>query len=191
MACDVFAPLPAGPYDVVLADPPWAYWGQQDKWTAAAKHYQTVDTRDLARLPVRDVLADRAVLFMWTTGPKMREAMWLGRAWGLHYRSMGFVWVKTRRDGVTPIGAQGIRPSVTKQLTEFVLAWSTVQKGRPLALADESIVQTVLAPVGRHSEKPQAVQDRIDRMYPGSRRLELFARAARPGWDAWGLEAPA
>lgn len=23
---------------------------------------------------------------------------------------------------------------------------------------------------------------------PGARRLELFSRASRPGWDAWGLE---
>jgi N6-adenosine-specific RNA methylase IME4 len=186
----MFAPLPAGPFDVVVVDPPWSYTGQQDKWGAAAKFYQTVSTGDLAGLPVGSVLARRAVVFMWTTGPKMREAVWLGRQWGLHYRSVGFVWVKTRRDG-TPIGAQGVRPSITKQLTEFCLAWSTVPTGRPIPLADESIVQTVLEPVGRHSEKPAAVQDRIDRMYPQARRLELFARASRPGWVAWGLEAPA
>jgi N6-adenosine-specific RNA methylase IME4 len=42
------------------------------------------------------------------------------------------------------------------------------------------------APAGRHSEKPAAAYERIERMYPELAKLELFARAPRPGWDAWG-----
>ena len=30
------------PYDVVLADPPWSYYGAPDKWGAAAKFYPEV-----------------------------------------------------------------------------------------------------------------------------------------------------
>jgi len=47
----------------------------------------------------------------------------------------------------------------------------------------------VLAPRGKHSEKPQAAYDKIENISPGP-RLELFARGARPGWDVWGDEAP-
>ena len=39
----------------------------------------------------------------------------------------------------------------------------------------------------RHSAKPEAVQDRIERLWPGP-RLELFARRHRPGWTCLGLE---
>ena len=34
----VLPPLPAGPYDVVYADPPWYYYGSSVKDAAAAKH---------------------------------------------------------------------------------------------------------------------------------------------------------
>jgi N6-adenosine-specific RNA methylase IME4 len=40
---------------------------------------------------------------------------------------------------------------------------------------------------GRHSHKPEVFHDLIEK---GSRgpRLEMFARAKRPGWDQWGDE---
>ena len=43
--------FPEGQYDVVLADPPWGYYGQQDKWGAAAKFYQTSPDDDLRAFP--------------------------------------------------------------------------------------------------------------------------------------------
>ena len=175
------------PYDVVLADPPWSYYGAPDKWGAAAKFYPTMATSEIADLPVRDLLADRAVVFVWTTSAKLPDALELLSAWKLAYRGVAFVWVKTTRGGV-PIGAQGVRPSITKPLTELVVAGSTVARGRPLPLASEAVCQTVLAPVTDHSRKPDDVQERIETMYPAARKLELFARRRRMGWDAWGDE---
>ncbi len=46
------------------------------------------------------------------------------------------------------------------------------------------------APVGAHSAKPQAFLELIERYFPNLPKIELNRRgAARPGWDAWGLEA--
>jgi N6-adenosine-specific RNA methylase IME4 len=46
----------------------------------------------------------------------------------------------------------------------------------------------VIAPVGeQHSEKPDEVYRRIERLYPGP-YLELFARKPRDGWTVWGNE---
>lgn len=181
--------FPVGPYDVVLADPPWAYTGSPTKWAAAGKHYSLMGVDAIGALPVREVLAPKAVLFCWATGPKLHHAIGALDAWGLHYRGVAFVWVKTARNGV-PLKAQGVRPSIVKPLTEFVLAASTVPTGRPLPIADEAVVQTVFAPKRRHSEKPETVQDRIDLLYPDARKLELFARRPRAGWDCWGDELP-
>ncbi|MDA8313968.1 MAG: MT-A70 family methyltransferase [Actinomycetota bacterium] len=175
------------PYDVVLADPPWSYYGAPDKWGAAAKFYPTMATAEIADLPVHDLLADRAVVFVWTTSAKLPDALELLSVWKLAYRGIAFVWVKITRDGV-PIGAQGVRPSITKPLTELVVVGSTVLRGRPLPLASEAVCQTVFAPKAEHSAKPAAVQERIELMYPTARKLELFARRRRPGWDAWGDE---
>ena len=105
-------------------------------------------------------------------------------------RGVAFVWVKTKKDG-TPIAAQGVRPSIIKPLTEFVLVGSTERKGPPLPLADESICQTVFAPKTAHSRKPLEVQERIERMYPTASKLEMFSRSPlREGWDHWGNEVP-
>lgn len=40
-----------------------------------------------------------------------------------------------------------------------------------------------------HSVKPAVFREQIERMYPTLPRVELFARSAAPGWDAWGNEA--
>ena len=146
-----------------------------------------METAEIADLPVRDLLADRAVVFFWTTSVKLPDALELLSAWKLAYRGIAFAWVKTTRAGA-PISAQGVRPSITKPLTELVVVGSTLPRGRPLPLASESICQTVFAPKAEHSAKPDAVQERIESMYPTARKLELFGRRRRPGWDAWGDE---
>ena len=50
----------------------------------------------------------------------------------------------------------------------------------------------ILAPVGRHSEKPEAFCEMIESYFPTLPKIELHARGvvSRPGWDVWGLEAP-
>ena len=180
--------LPDKTYDVLLLDPPWSYTGQQDKWGAAAKFYPTMSDEELLALGVPSLLNKRSVVFMWATAPRLDFAVDLLRAWGLHYRGVAFTWVKTRLDGATPIGAQGVRPSVVKPTAEFVLVGSTVAKGRPLPLADEGVPHVVLAPKQEHSRKPDEVHRRIERLYPGASKLEMFARRPVEGWDVWGNE---
>lgn len=181
--------LPTKTYDVILADPPWFYDGQQAKWTAAAKFYTLMSQEEICAIPVADLMNPKSVLFLWATGPKMHHAIEAIEAWGLHYRGVAFVWVKTTKDG-KPIRAQGIRPSIVKPLTEFVLCASKIKSGRPLPLASESVVQTVFTSKREHSEKPEEIQDRIEALYPTASKLEMFARRKRKDWDIWGLEAP-
>lgn len=180
-------PLPNKKYDILLIDPPWSYYGQQDKWGAAAKFYETMTDEEILSLPISSLLNKKAVVFIWATAPRLDMAIDAIRTWGLHYRGVAFTWVKTTKSG-TPIKAQGVRPSIVKPTCEFVLVASNVKKGRPLLLASESIVHTVLSPVGEHSAKPEEVQDRIEVMYPASSRLEMFARRKRSGWEVWGNE---
>ena len=42
----------------------------------------------------------------------------------------------------------------------------------------------------KHSEKPAEFRNIIDRLSPGKRKIELFARHKAAGWDAWGKDAP-
>lgn len=148
----MFENLPAHSFDVDLADPPWSYYGSTDGWGDAAKFYPLLDDEDLFEFPMRDLLNRRSVLFLRATCPCLDVAMRCIERWGLHFRGVAFVWVKTKADG-TPIGAQ-----------------------------------TVLAPRREHSPKPDAVQERIEEMYPEG----VEARTVRPppqgrlGEMGWG-----
>lgn len=173
-------------YQVILADPPWSYYGSGTKWAAAAKHYDCVPADEMVEV-ARPPLCDPGIYFQWTTSAMLAQSLALLAAWDLHYRGVAFVWVKTRRDGKV-IGAQGVRASITKPTTELVLAASTRAKGRPLPIASEREPQVVLAPRREHSRKPDEVAERIERMYPQASKLEMFSRTSRPGWDATGNE---
>jgi len=179
--------LPGEKYDVVLADPPWSYYGAKDKWGAAAKFYDTMSDDEILALDVKSLLKPSSVVFLWATGPRLDLAIRTLASWGCYYRGVAFVWVKATKAGV-PFGARGVRPSIVKPTTEFVLAGSMKKSGRPLPIADESVAQVVLAPLGAHSAKPGEIQARIERLYPDASRIELFARRRRDGWAAWGNE---
>jgi N6-adenosine-specific RNA methylase IME4 len=61
----------------------------------------------------------------------------------------------------------------------------------PSLRARRDVRQVVMAPRGRHSEKPEEIQDRIEALWPDATpRLELFSRRRRPGgrWAHWGNE---
>ena len=40
----------------------------------------------------------------------------------------------------------------------------------------------------KHSKKPLCAYEMIERLYPNARKIELFARNEREGWDCWGNE---
>ena len=179
---------PVGKYDVVLADPPWHHFGSKVKDAAAGKHYSLLGDSVVRGLPVKDLLSDRGVVFLWATCPRLDFAVSVLSDWGLFFRGVAFVWVKCRKDGV-PVGAQGVRPTFVKPLTELVLVASVKRPpGRVLPLMSESVCQTVFAPRGRHSAKPGVVRERIVDLLGDVPRLELFARERVDGWDCWGNE---
>ena len=62
--------FPKGPYSIIYADPPWDY---KDKAAAGKRgavfKYPTQTTEWIANLPVSELTADNAVLFLWVTMP--------------------------------------------------------------------------------------------------------------------------
>jgi N6-adenosine-specific RNA methylase IME4 len=51
------------------------------------------------------------------------------------------------------------------------------------------VPSVIRAARGRHSAKPEAVYQMLESDYPELRKLELFARTRRAGWEAWGNQA--
>ena len=171
------AALPTGPFSVLYADPPWRYDFAQSGSREIENQYETMDLDAICALPVQQVTADDAVLFLWTPSPKLAEALRVIEAWDFTYRTT-MVWVKDK------IGMG----YWARQQHELLLI---AIRGKMATPAPENRPSSVItAPRGGHSEKPPEFRAVIDRMFPGVPKLELFARGKAPsGWNNWGNEA--
>ena len=171
-------------YNIIYADPPWSY---KDKALSgnrgACCKYDVMDTFDIGKIPVKDITADDAVLFMWVTMPKLNEVLDLIKAWGFTYKTAAFVWVKQNRKSESLFWGMG---RWTRANAEICLI---ATKGKPKRVA-ANVHSVVMAPVQRHSQKPAEIRDRITQLCGDLPRVELFARESAPGWDCWGNEAP-
>lgn len=172
-------------YSVILADPPWEFktWSLKGKGKSADRHYPIMKIEDVCALPVKDITGDNAALFLWTTWPTiMKYAPMVMEAWGFTYRTDGFIWIKRNRKGNGTFMGTGY---YTRANSEPCLL---CVKGR-MPVANRGVSQVIIEPVGEHSRKPD-LYSRIELLYPGVPKLELFARQAWPGWDNWGFDAP-
>ena len=61
-------------------------------------------------------------------------------------------------------------------------------RGRGLKQVDNAVRQCLLAERREHSRKPDEAAEALERLFGPVRRVELFARHQRPGWDVWGSE---
>lgn len=192
------ADVPAAVYDIVYADPPWHYptldsptrvksGGYRSNGASGATvHYSTIRDSDMVQLPVRQMMAEHSALFMWATCPRLDFAIECIRAWGLNYRGMAYIWLKTSKETGDVLGAIGPPPAFVKPVAELVLVATTIPRGRVFPLLDYKQRQVHMAPRGGHSEKPAAIRDKIVDLCGDRSRIELFARQTVPGWDACG-----
>jgi N6-adenosine-specific RNA methylase IME4 len=165
-------PIPEGQFNVILADPPWEYdaplRGEPDL------HYPTMRTDEICALKVSS--SEDAVLFLWTTNPKIEDALKVLHAWGFRYRT-NLVWVKDKFG--TGFWFRGQH--------ELLLLGVKGNVSPPPEYARRSSV--LEAPRGEHSAKPHSVYEIIESYFPGRRYLELFARGSdRQDWQSWGFE---
>ena len=171
-------------YDVILADPPWSYraWSKKCNSKSAEHHYSTLPLERICAIPVDDIAARNCALFLWAVWPSLFEYVpAVLDAWGFSYRACAFVWLKTLKHG------PGFRTGLgyyTRAASEPCLL---AIRGRT-PVADHSVNQVIYAPTTRHSAKPMEQYGKIERLFPGARKIELFARNRQPGWDVWGNE---
>lgn len=84
-----------GQHSVHYWDPPWEYEeGTTDDTRQIANKYPPMKLADICALPVQSLCTPDAVMYMWTTAPKVEEAFEVMRAWGFTYRSQ-IIWHKT------------------------------------------------------------------------------------------------
>ena len=128
---------------------------------------------EIAALPIQQLAAKDAHLYLWTTDRYLRDAYGIAEAWGFEV-SKTLVWCKA---------PMGLGPTGTfSNTTEFALF---ARRGslRALTRVDSTWWQWKRGP---HSAKPPAFLDLVEQVSPGP-YVELFARQSRLGWDSWGF----
>lgn len=180
------------PYSTIVADPPWRYDGggpvgsgtpgvnDGSRNVAARDVYSTMSVDEIAALPVRELAADDAHLYLWVTNAFMVEGHAIARAWGFDPKTI-LTWTKTHQDD----------PSRVSMKTGYYFRGATehaifaVRGSLPLQ-TNEGLPTGYLWPrIGVHSVKPDAFADLVEKASPGP-YVELFCRRPRFGWGSWG-----
>jgi N6-adenosine-specific RNA methylase IME4 len=179
--------LGLGRFSTVLADPPWRFLNRTGKMAPEHKRlsrYRTMSFEEIYELPVGQIVADKAHLYLWCPNALLPQGIETMRRWGFRYVS-NLIWYKTRKDGGPDGRGVGF---YFRNVTEMVLfgvrgTMRTLAPGRRQT-------NIIVSRKTRHSEKPAAQYDIIESCSPGP-YLEMFARTHRAGWVQWGDEAPA
>jgi N6-adenosine-specific RNA methylase IME4 len=178
-------------YRTIVADPPWrqkagpqfpetAKSGRNYRRTSSRSRdleYPTMSAEEIAALPVADLAATDAHLYLWVTNRYVVDGYAIAKAWGFRPVVL-LTWAKTPRG----IGLGG----TFCQTTEHVLF---ARRGSLPALRRvDSTWWNWTRQDAAHSQKPDAFMDLVESVSP-SPRVEMFSRRARLSWDTWGNEA--
>ncbi|MBA0054311.1 methyltransferase [Streptomyces sp. AJS327] len=164
-------------YKTIVADPPWPSMHQRSTYHRGKpeRHYGTMSLDAILSMRVSDVAEESAHLWVWGVNRLMADAYAAVEAWGFTPMSL-LTWCK-------PGPGMGYYLRTNTEHCIFAT------RGRPM-VPDEKIMSSWFQwPRRRHSEKPPEFFDLVEKISPGP-RLEIFSRQGRPGWDAWGDEAP-
>lgn len=183
-------------YETILADPPWFFRTRTNFVSSRdpRHHYAggVMSIKDISALPVSDVAAKDAHLFLWVTGPCLEQAFDVIKAWGFRYSGVAFTWIKLKKshdpnqlrmlptaDGDFHVGLG----FTTRKNAEFCLL---ARRGNAKRMA-KNIRELIISPRREHSRKPDEAHERIER-YASGPYLELFGRQPRKGWTVRGDE---
>ncbi len=185
-AKDLRATMAGKRFACVLADPPWQFVNRTGKMAPEHKRlsrYGTMDMAAIAGLPVDQIVAATAHLYLWIPNALLPEGLMVMKAWGFQYKS-NIVWHKLRKDGGSDGRGVGF---YFRNVTELLLFGVRGKNARTLQ-PGRTQVNYIGTRKREHSRKPDEQYPLIEACSPGP-YLEMFARGSRPGWMSWGAQA--
>ncbi|MHC9295621.1 MT-A70 family methyltransferase [Mycobacterium sp. LTG2003] len=178
-------PIVEGGWKTILADPPWRFTNRTGK--VAPEHrrldrYSTLDVDAICDIPVSQVAARDAHLYLWVPNALLPDGIRVMQAWGYRYVS-NVIWAKRRKDGGPDGRGVGF---YFRNVTEIILfGVRGSMRTLPHARSQVNMIETRKR---EHSRKPDEQYAFIEACSPGP-YLELFSRHPQPGWSGWGDEA--
>eukprot|EP00045_Choanoeca_perplexa_P015755 m.203219 g.203219 ORF g.203219 m.203219 type:complete len:480 (+) comp17070_c1_seq3:125-1564(+) len=162
-----------GKFSVIMADPPWHIHMDLP--------YGTMEDHEMRSLPIPQ-LQDDGYIFLWVTGRAMELSRELLQVWGYN-RVDELIWVKTNQlQKLIRTGRTGHWMNHAKEHCVIGV------KGNPQAYNRGLDCDVLVAEVRQTSQKPDEVYGLIERLAPGTRKLELFGRQhnVQPNWVTLG-----
>lgn len=180
-----FNNFPIDIYDIIVIDPPWTYGKFQNSSFLHKKRekklwpYSTMNIDDIKSLPIKSISHENSFLFLWTTQKYIFQCLDIIKEWGFNYE-LSMVWKKTF--GIS----NGVPLKGFKFNCEFIIVCSKT-KIKPLCQKGIKLIPACFdAPNIGHSVKPDIFYKMIEHL--GEKRIDLFARKPREGWQVWGDE---
>lgn len=171
-------------FSSVLADPPWQFQNRTGK--VAPEHrrlsrYGTMTLDDIKALPVADISAATAHLYLWVPNALLPEGLAVLAAWGFQYKS-NLVWHKIRKDGGPDRRGVGF---YFRNVTELVLFGVRGKNARTLGPGRRQ-VNFLKTQKREHSRKPDEFYGIVEACSPGP-FIERTVRSRRTrGLDLLG-----
>lgn len=173
-------------FQTILADPPWQFQNRTGKMAPEHKRlnrYRTMTLEEILALPVSQVTANTAHLYLWVPNALLPEGLNVLKAWGFEYKS-NIVWHKVRKDGGPDGRGVGFYFRNTTELLLFGIKGKNART-LPPGRSQVNILRTMKR---EHSRKPDEQYNLIESCSPGP-YLEMFARGSRENWTTWGNQA--
>lgn len=172
-------------YGLIYADPPWKQSKGGKKSVRENSSGKPLDYPTCSLDEIKEHLrlatestTENSILFLWTIDKYLFEAQQIAESldYKLHAR---MIW-----DKVT-----GIPAAFTVRYGHEYLLYMYKGKLTPVAKDERGKIHTVFRErVTKHSKKPDIAYEIIERLYPDLKKLEMYARETRDGWDSFGNE---
>jgi N6-adenosine-specific RNA methylase IME4 len=149
---------------------------------------------EIKALPVRELAAKDCVLFMWIIDSHVEMAHEVIKAWGFKFKTVGFYWAKTNKDGSffqgtghwTRANPEHVMEAYFGETEQEVERCFLNTVGAPKRVG-KNVPRFIAAPRREHSRKPGQIWEAIEKLVDGP-YLELFGREQHGDWTVAGNE---
>jgi N6-adenosine-specific RNA methylase IME4 len=135
--------------------------------------YPMMSLDEIKSLNINSIAADNSWCFLWTIQRYVPDSFDVLKAWGFKYARI-LTWDK----------GNGMCLHGFHNRSELIVVG---YKGKIEAFPRRKAIPTVFkAKSERHSAKPDEFYEMLKPL--GGKRIDIFARKEREGWDVWGNE---
>jgi len=181
-------------FEIIVADPAWSFVDglkamKNDVKRSAESQYDVMSPGQIANIPVKSIAnPEGCLLALWVPGSMLIQGLDVMKAWGFKHKQV-FVWVKLKKEfskekdwnDSTRVGMGRL----FRQSHEIALI-GTSGKSVYKNLQNKGQRSVSFDLNEGHSVKPSTLQERLEKMFPNSSKIELFARRQKEGWTSVG-----